>query len=110
MLDAHQLLWTQIAAGVCLLVAGGMVFNLVRMRGQMRAARDWDKAEGVITVSRVEQPSEHASDDLNDAIPIVRYRYRAGGQDIESNRIAIGGPIAVADDGDGVVQIVGDVL
>lgn len=91
MLDAHQLLWTQIAAGVCLLVAGGMVFNLVRMQGQMRAARDWDKAEGVITVSRVEQPSEHVSDDLNDAIPIIRYRYRAGGQDIESNRIAIGG-------------------
>ena len=29
MLDAHQLLWTQIAAGVCLLITGGMLFNLI---------------------------------------------------------------------------------
>jgi hypothetical protein len=36
--------------------------------------------------------AEHASDDLNDACPIVRYRYRAGGQDFEAGRIAIGGP------------------
>jgi Protein of unknown function (DUF3592) len=91
MLDAHQLLWTQIGAGVCLLIFGGMLFNLLRMRSQMQAAKNWDKVEGVITVSRVEQPSEHVSDDLNDASPIVRYRYRAGGQDLESDRIAIGG-------------------
>jgi hypothetical protein len=91
MLDAHQLLWTQIGAGVCLLIFGGMLLNLFRMRSQMQAARNWDKIEGVITVSKVEQPSEHVSDDLNDASPIVRYRYRAGGQDLESDRIAIGG-------------------
>lgn len=91
MLDAHQLLWTQISAGVCLLIFGGMLFNLFRMRSQMQAAKNWDKVEGVITVSRVEQPSEHVSDDLNDASPIVRYRYRVGGQDLESDRIAIGG-------------------
>ena len=91
MLDAHQLLWTQIGAGVCLLIFGGMLFNLFRMRSQLQAARNWNKVEGVITVSRVEQPSEHVSDDLNDASPIVRYRYRAGGQDLESDRIAIGG-------------------
>ena len=91
MLDAHQLLWTQIGAGVCLLIFGGMLFNLFRMRSQMQAARNWNKVEGVITVSRVEQPSEHVSDDLNDASPVVRYRYRVGGQDLESDRIAIGG-------------------
>jgi hypothetical protein len=91
MLDAHQLLWTQIGAGVCLLIFGGMLFNLFRMRSQMKAARNWNKVEGVITVSRVEQPSEHVSDDLNDASPVVRYRYRVGGQDLESDRIAIGG-------------------
>lgn len=91
MLDAHQLLWTQIGAGVCLLIFGGMLFNLFRMRSQMRAARNWNKVEGVITVSRVEQPSEHVFDDLNDASPVVRYRYRVGGQDLESDRIAIGG-------------------
>jgi Protein of unknown function (DUF3592) len=91
MLDAHQLLWTQIGAGVCLLIFGGMLFNLLRMRSQMQAAKNWDMVEGVITVSKVEQPSEHVSDDLNDASPIVRYRYRVGGQDLESDRIAIGG-------------------
>src|SRR5579859_1291214 len=53
MLDAHQLLWTQIAAGICLLIFGGMLFNLIRMRAQMQAARSWDKVEGIITVSRV---------------------------------------------------------
>jgi hypothetical protein len=91
MLDAHQLLWTQIGAGVCLLIFGGMLFNLLRMRSQMQAAKNWDMVEGVITVSKVEQPSEHVSDDLNDASPLVRYRYKLGGQDLESDRIAIGG-------------------
>src|ERR1700680_4133557 len=91
MLDAHQLLWTQIAAGVCLLIFGGMLFNLIRMRGQMQAARNWDKIEGVITVSKVDQPPAHVSDDLNDATPIIRYRYRAGGREMESEQVAIGG-------------------
>lgn len=91
MLDAHQLLWTQIAAGICLLIFGGMLYNLIRVRGQMRAARIWDKVDGVITVSTVEQPAAHVSDDLNDASPIIRYRYRAGGQAFESDQIRIGG-------------------
>jgi hypothetical protein len=91
MLDAHQLLWTQIAAGICLLIFAGMLFNLVRTRGRMQAARSWDKVEGIITISRVDQPAAHVSDDLNDATPIIRYRYRAGGQDLESDRIRIGG-------------------
>jgi hypothetical protein len=91
MLDAHQLLWTQIAAGVCLLIFGGMLFNLVRMRGQMRAARNWNKIEGVITVSEVDQPPAHVSDDLDDATPIIRYRYRIGGQELESDQVVIGG-------------------
>ena len=91
MLDAHQLLWTQIAAGICLLLFGGFLFNLLRMRNQMRAARNWDKAEGIITVSKVDQPAVHASDDLDDATPIVRYRYRAGGQELEGDRIMFGG-------------------
>jgi hypothetical protein len=90
MLDAHQLLWTQIAAGICLLLFGGFLFNLLRMRNQMRAARNWDKAEGIITVSKVDQPAVHVSDDLDDATPIVRYRYRAGGQELEGDRITFG--------------------
>jgi hypothetical protein len=91
MLDAHQLLWTQIAAGVCLLIFAGMLYNLFRLRGQMQAARNWDKVEGVITASRVEQPAAHVSDDLNDASPIIRNRYRAGDQELERDRIRIGG-------------------
>ena len=91
MLDAHQLLWTQIAAGVTLLMFGGILFNVLRMRSQMQAASRWDRIEGVITVSRVDQPPTHVSDDLNDATPVIRYRYRVGGQELESDQVRIGG-------------------
>jgi hypothetical protein len=91
MLDAHQLLWTQIAAGVCLLISAAMLYNWFRLRAQMQAAHSWDKTEGVITLSRVEQPATHVSDDLNDASPVIHYRYRAGGQEFEGDRIGIGG-------------------
>jgi hypothetical protein len=91
MLDAHQLLWTQIAAGVCLLIFGGLLFNLLRMRSQMQAAGNWDRIEGVIIASEVKQPSAHVSDDLDDASPVIRFRYRAGGQDLESDQIKVGG-------------------
>jgi hypothetical protein len=91
MLDAQQLFWTQIAAGLCLLISGGLLFNLIRMRGQMKAAESWNRVEGVIVASEVRQPPSHVSDDLNDASPIIRYRYRAAGQDLEGDRIKIGG-------------------
>jgi len=91
MLDAHQLLWTQIAAGVCLLNFAGLLYNLVRSRQRMQAARNWDRVEGIVTASEVEQPASHVSDDLNDATPIIRYRYRAGSQDIEGDQVQIGG-------------------
>ena len=86
MLDAHQLLWTQIAAGVCTLIFAGLLFNMFRMRSRMQAAGNWDRVEGVITVSKVDQPPTHVSDDLNDATPIIHYRYRVGGQDIPLRR------------------------
>lgn len=91
MLDAQGLMWTQIAAGISALLFGLMLFNLARMRGQMQAARSWDKVEGVITVSTVDQPATHVSDDRNDAKPIIRYRYHAGGEELESDRIFVGG-------------------
>lgn len=91
MLDAHQLLWTQIAAGVCLLLFAAMLLNLVRLRGRMLAAKGWDKVEGVITIATVDQPAAHVSDDLNDATPLIRYRYRANGQEYESDQVRIGG-------------------
>jgi hypothetical protein len=91
MLDAHQLLWTQIAAGVCLLIFAGLLFGLLRTRGQMQAARSWTSTEGVIIASGVEQPPSHVSDDLNDASPVIRYRYRADGHDLESDQVRIGG-------------------
>jgi len=46
--------------------------------------------EGVIIASEVEQPASHVSDDLDDATPIIRYRYRAGGQDIEGDQVQVG--------------------
>ena len=63
MLDAHQLLWTQIAAGVCLLNFAGLLIRLVRLRGATRNAGNWDKVEGVIIASEVAQPASHLSDD-----------------------------------------------
>ena len=93
MLNAQQLMWTQIAAGISVLLFGLMLFNLVRMRGRMQAARSWDKVEGIITVSRVDQPATHASDDRNDAKPIIRYRYQAGGQERESDKVFVGGSV-----------------
>ncbi len=91
MLDAHQLLWTQIAEGVCLLIFGGFLSGLLRTRRQMQAARNWTTTEGVIIASGVEQPPSHVSDDLNDATPVIRYRYRADGRDLESDQVRIGG-------------------
>lgn len=91
MLDAHQLLWTQIAAGVCLLLFGGTLFNLLRFRMRFQAAGGWTKTEGIITASNVDQPAAHVSDDLNDATPIIRYRYRAGGQELNGDQVMIGG-------------------
>ena len=91
MLDAHQLMWTQIAAGISVLLFGLMLFNLVRLWGRMRAARSWDKVEGIITVSRVDRPATHASDDQNDARPIIRYRYQVGGQELEGDKVFVGG-------------------
>ena len=91
MLDAHQLLWTKIGAGACLSNFGGLFYNLLRSRRRMQAARNWDRVEGVITASEVEQPASHVSDDLDDATPIIRYRYQAGGRDIEGDQVQIGG-------------------
>jgi hypothetical protein len=54
MLDAHQLLWTQIAAGVCLLNFAGLLFRLVRLRGQTRSASKWSKVDGIIIASGVD--------------------------------------------------------
>ena len=36
----------------------------------------------------MDQPAAHVSDDLNDAMPVYRYRYRAGGQEFESGGMA----------------------
>jgi hypothetical protein len=91
MLDAQHLLWTKIAAGVCLLIFAGQLFNLIRMRSQILAAASWGVVECVITVSKVDQPASHMSDDLDDASPVIRYRYNAGGKELESDRIISGG-------------------
>ena len=91
MLDAHQLLWTQIAAGVCLLNFAGLLFRLVRLRSETRAAGKWDRVEGVIIASEVDEPLSHVSDDEDDATPVIRYRYRINGNDIEGDRVRVGG-------------------
>ncbi|WP_035665387.1 DUF3592 domain-containing protein [Bradyrhizobium sp. Ec3.3] len=90
-MDSTQLLWTQIGAGICTLMFGGMLFNLLRLRGRIQAATSWIAVEGVIIASDVKAPSAYVSDDLDDATPLVRYRYRVGGREFESDRTRIGG-------------------
>lgn len=91
MLDPSQLLWTRVAAGVCAVLAGLFVAGLVRQRGRLKTAESWSKIEGEIVASEVDQPASHVSDDLNDATPIIRYRYRVGGKDFQGDQIRIGG-------------------
>jgi Protein of unknown function (DUF3592) len=91
MLDAHQLLWTQIAAGVCLLNFAGLLIGLVRLRGETQTAGKWDRVEGVIIASEVDQPLSDVSDDQDDATAVIRYRYRVDGNDLEGDRIRVGG-------------------
>lgn len=90
MLDAHQLLWTQIAAGVCLLNFACLLFRLVRLLGQRRSAGKWSKVDGIIIASGLDLPPSHVSDDVTDATPVIRYRYRIDGNDLEGDRIGIG--------------------
>ncbi len=90
-MDGTHLLWTQVAAGICTLLFGAMLFNLIRLRGRIGAAANWPAVEGVIIASAVDAPAAHLSDDLNDAAAVVRYRYRAGGREFEGDRTRIGG-------------------
>lgn len=91
MLDAQGLMWTEIAAGIAVLLFGLSLYGLLHMRSRMKHARTWDKVAGVITASGVDQPAAHVSDDQNDATPVIRYRYRVGGRDFESDKVNVGG-------------------
>jgi hypothetical protein len=91
MLDATQLLWTQIAAGVCMLIFAGLVYNLLRLRGALEASKAWISTTGEIIASEVKLPQSHVSDDQDDAVAVLRYRYSVGSQSYESDRIKIGG-------------------
>jgi hypothetical protein len=95
MLDPTQLFWTQIAAGVSLLLFALMLFGLVRLRSRIKESQDWLKANGEITVSEVRLPSTHTSDDQVDAGVVVRYRYGVGVQTFESECIKFGGPASM---------------
>jgi hypothetical protein len=86
MLDATQLLATQIAAGVCLLIFVGLAYNLLRLRRRMEASKAWIKGEGDIIASEAKIPPSHRSDDA-----VIRYRYRVSDQIYESDCIKFGG-------------------
>ena len=91
MLDATQLLWTQIAAGVCLLIFAGLAYNLLRLRRQIEASKAWIKTDGDIVASEAKIPMSHTSDDQDDVDAVIRYSYRIDGQTHESDRIKFGG-------------------
>ena len=91
MLDASQLLYTQIAAVICLLILAGLLYDMWRLRRAMEASRAWAKIEGDIVSSEAKIPPSHTSDDQNDVDPVVLYRYRVGDQTHQSNRVIFGG-------------------
>jgi hypothetical protein len=91
MLDANQLLYTQIAVAVCLLIFAGFAYNLLRLRRQMKASSAWIKSEGNIIASEAKIPLSHTSDDQDDVDAFIRYRFVVGGQTHESGRIKFGG-------------------
>jgi hypothetical protein len=91
MLDATQLLATQIAAGVCLLIFVGLAYNLLRLRRRMEASKSWIKGEGDIIASEAKIPPSHRSDDQDDVDAVIRYRYRVSDQTYESDCIKFGG-------------------
>lgn len=91
MLDASQLLYTQIAALVCLLISAGFLYDMLRVRRAMEASKAWVKVEGDIVSSEAKIPPSHTSDDQSDIDPIVLYRYRVGDQIHQGGRVKFGG-------------------
>jgi hypothetical protein len=91
MLDASQMLYTQIAAVVCLMIFAGLAYNLLRLHRQMEASKVWIKSDGNIVASEAKIPLSHTSDDQDDVDAFIRYRYLVGGQMHESGCIKFGG-------------------
>jgi hypothetical protein len=95
-LDSTQLIWTWIAGILFGLLFVGFARSFIVTRKRIAASKSWIKVTGEIIQSEVKLPQTHTSDDNDDARPVIRYRYRAGGEDIEGHRLALGagGPMA----------------
>jgi hypothetical protein len=91
MLSDQALLWTIVAAAVCAFLAAGLLFSIVRMRRRMAASRSWPVVPGEIVQSEVDVPAAHDSDDASDCTAKIRYRYRVGDQQHESDCVQPGG-------------------
>jgi Protein of unknown function (DUF3592) len=91
MLSDQALLWTAVAAAVCALLAAGLLYSVVRTRRRIAASRSWPVVQGEIVQSEVEVPAAHDSDDATDCTAKIRYRYRVGDKDYESDCVQPGG-------------------
>lgn len=96
MLDASQLLYTQIAALICLLILAGLLYDMWRLRRMMEASKTWLKVEGDIVSSEAKIPPSHTSDDQTDVDPVILYRYQVGGQVHQSDCVRFGGQPSLA--------------
>jgi hypothetical protein len=85
MLSQSALMWTWIAAGIFAFLAANVAYGIWLQRTKMRGGRHWPAVSGEITVSEVEQPESHDSDDDLDCVVNIRYRYRVGAKDYEGN-------------------------
>ncbi|HEY2137953.1 MAG TPA: DUF3592 domain-containing protein [Xanthobacteraceae bacterium] len=91
MLSSQALLWTTVAAAVCGLMAVGLLYSVVRASRRLSASRNWPVVPGEVVASEVDVPPVHDSDDTADCSPRIRYRYRVGDQDFESDCVKPGG-------------------
>ena len=91
MLDSTALMWTCIAAGICLFLTYCFALGIWRGRNQVAAGKTWARTKGEIIASEAVAEGSHTDDDDCDCTATVRYRYAVGGKTYESDRIAFGG-------------------
>jgi len=91
MLTASALLWTRIAAGVCLFVVANLAYGLWRSGRQVSAGRGWPRTAGKIIVSKVSHSAIVSSEERANSSVDLRYSYRVAGKDYEAARVRFGG-------------------
>jgi len=90
-LDSTGLVWTTIAAAVCLFLTYCFALGIWRGRNQVANGKTWARTKGEIIASKAAAENFHADDQDSDCTATVRYRYTVGQKTYEGDDIAFGG-------------------